>query len=188
MNRRHALMGLSAIAGHALFPDVLAGLSAIAGHALFPDVLAAFTQTGGVTTGIGSGWVVQLVNEPQSRILTEAVDTILPQTSTPGAKAARVHVFVDLVLAKCASPADQKKVLAALDALGPAFVTAAPAERQKALEAMDSAAFAMLKELTVLGYFSSEIGATQALAYDKVPGGYWGCLDLKPGQKGWATR
>ena len=46
----------------------------------------------------------------------------------------------------------------------------------------------MLKELTVLGYFSSEIGATQALAYDKVPGGYWGCLDLKPGQKGWATR
>ena len=79
-------------------------------------------------------------------------------------------------------------MLTALDALGPAFVTAAPAERQKALEAMDKDAFAMLKELTVLGYFSSEIGATQALAYDKVPGGYWGCLDLKPGQKGWATR
>jgi hypothetical protein len=67
-------------------------------------------------------------------------------------------------------------------------VSAPPAERQKALEAMDKDAFAMLKELTVLGYFSSEIGATQALAYDKVPGGYWGCLDLKPGQKGWATR
>jgi len=168
--------------------QALAGLSAIAGHALFPEVLAAFTQTGGVTTGIGSGWPGQLVNEPQSRILAEAVDTILPQTGTPGAKAARVHVFVDLVLAKCVAPADQKKVLTALDALGPAFVTAAPAERQKALEAMDKDAFAMLKELTVLGYFSSEIGATQALAYDKVPGGYWGCLDLKPGQKGWATR
>jgi hypothetical protein len=116
------------------------------------------------------------------------VDTILPQTSTPGAKAARVHVFVDLALAKCVSPTDQKKVLAALDALGPEFVAAAPAARQKALEAMEKNAFAMLKELTVLGYFSSEIGATQALAYDKVPGGYWGCLELKPGQKGWATR
>ncbi len=172
MNRRQALMGLSAIAG----------------HALFPEALAAFTQTGGVTTGIGSGWVVQVVNEAQGRILTQVVETIIPTTTTPGAEAARVHVFVDLVLAKCVSPADQQKVLTALDALGPAFVTAGPAERQKALEAMDKDAFAMLKELTVLGYFSSEIGATQALAYDKVPGGYWGCLDLKPGQKGWATR
>ena len=172
MNRRQALMGLSAIAG----------------HALFPEVLAAFAQSAPGSGRTGDGWPVQLVNEPQSRILAEAVETILPQTSTPGAKAARVHVFVDLVLAKCASPADQKKVLTALDALGPAFVAAPPAERQKALEAMDKDAFAMLKELTVLGYFSSEIGATQALAYDKVPGGYWGCLDLKPGQKGWATR
>ena len=170
MNRRQALMGLSAIAGHALFPDVL-------------DAFAA-----SIAGASQDGWPVQLVNEPQSRILAEAVDTILPQTSTPGAKAARVHVFVDLVLARCASPADQKKMLTALDGLGPAFVAAAPAERQKALEAMDKDAFAMLKELTVLGYFSSEIGATQALAYDKVPGGYWGCLDLKPGQKSWATR
>ena len=154
MNRRQALMGLSAIAGHALFPDVLAAFAA------------------SLAGGAQDGWPVQLVNESQSRILAEAVETILPQTSTPGAKAARVHVFVDLDLA----------------ALGPAFAAAAPAERQKALEAMDKDAFAMLKELTVLGYFSSEIGATQALAYDKVPGGYWGCLDLKPGQKGWATR
>ncbi len=167
---------------------VLAGLSAIAGHALFPEVLAAFTQTGGVAKGIGSGWVVQLVSEAQGRTLTQVVETIIPTTTTPGAEAARVHVFIDLVLAKCATPGDQKKVLAALDALGSGFVTADQAARQKALEAMDKDAFTMLKELTVLGYFSSEIGATQALAYDKVPGGYWGNLDLKPGQKSWATR
>jgi hypothetical protein len=172
MNRRHALMGLSALAG----------------HALFPEVLAAFAQSAPGSGWTGDGWPVQIVNEQQGRVLFEAVETILPQTGTPGAKAARVHVFVDLVLAKCASPADQKGVLAALDALGPAFVAAAPEARQKALEAMDKTAFALLKELTVLGYFTSEIGATQALAYDKVPGGYWGCLDLKPGQKGWATR
>ena len=79
MNRRQALMGLSAIAGHALFPDVL-------------DAFAA-----SIAGASQDGWPVQLVNEPQSRILAEAVDTILPQTSTPGAKAARVHVFVDLV-------------------------------------------------------------------------------------------
>ena len=170
MNRRHALMALSAVAG----------------HAVFPDVLEAFAKA--VADGVQDGTPLSLVSASQSQILAEAVDTILPTTSTPGAKAARVHVFVDQALAKCIAPADQKKLLGALDALGPAFVTATPATRQKSLEAMDKDAFAMLKELTVLGYFSSEIGATQALAYDKVPGGYWGNLDLKPGQKSWATR
>jgi hypothetical protein len=169
MNRRHALMGLSAIAG----------------HALFPGVLEAFAKAIAMPA---DAWTPQLVSAAQGQGLAEAVDTILPTTSTPGAKAARVHVFVDLVLSTCVAPADQKKLLAAIDALGPAFVTAAPAARQKALEAMDKDAFAMLKELTLLGYFSSEIGATQALAYDKVPGGYWGNVDLKPGQKSWATR
>jgi len=47
--------------------------------------------------------------------------------------------------------------------------------------------FAMMKELTVLGYFSSEIGATQALSYVHVPGSYNGCTDLQPNQKTWAT-
>ena len=170
MNRRQALMGLSAIAG----------------HALFPEVLAAFAQSAPGSGRTGDGWPVQLVNEPQSRILAEAVETILPQTSTPGAKAARVHVFVDLALASACLRRTRRRCGGARRA-GPAFMAAPPAERQKAL-GMDKDAFAMLKELTVLGYFSSEIGATQALAYDKVPGGYWGCLDLKPGQKGWATR
>ena len=48
-------------------------------------------------------------------------------------------------------------------------------------------ALGLLRELTVLGYFTSEVGATQALAYEAVPGGYRGCVDLKPGQKAWAT-
>jgi len=43
-----------------------------------------------------------------------------------------------------------------------------------------------IKELTLLGYFTSEIGATQALEYVPVPGRYEGCIDLKPGQKAWA--
>lgn len=46
--------------------------------------------------------------------------------------------------------------------------------------------FVMLKDLTLLGYFTSEIGATQALEYVAVPGRYEGCVPLKPGQKAWA--
>ncbi len=46
--------------------------------------------------------------------------------------------------------------------------------------------FSMLKDLTLTGYFTSEIGATQALEYVAVPGRYDGCVPLKPGQKAWA--
>lgn len=46
--------------------------------------------------------------------------------------------------------------------------------------------FTMLKDLTLTGYFTSEIGATQALEYVAVPGRYDGCITLKPGQKAWA--
>ena len=45
-----------------------------------------------------------------------------------------------------------------------------------ALEAAKDPFFAGLKETTVLGYCTSEIGATQALAYAHVPGDYRGCL------------
>ncbi len=47
--------------------------------------------------------------------------------------------------------------------------------------------FVIARELTILGYFTSETGATQALQYIAVPGRYDGCVDLKPGQKAWAT-
>lgn len=46
--------------------------------------------------------------------------------------------------------------------------------------------FAMLKDLTLMGYFTSEIGCTQALEYVAIPGRYEGCVPLKPGQKAWA--
>ena len=46
--------------------------------------------------------------------------------------------------------------------------------------------FQLAKELTMLGYFTSEIGAKQALDYLPVPGKYIGCMEMKPGQKAWA--
>ncbi|MFA6275719.1 gluconate 2-dehydrogenase subunit 3 family protein [Pedobacter sp. UC225_61] len=46
--------------------------------------------------------------------------------------------------------------------------------------------FAIARDLTMLGYFTSEVGATQAYEYVQIPGRYDGCVDLKPGQKVWA--
>ncbi|WP_129716265.1 gluconate 2-dehydrogenase subunit 3 family protein [Pedobacter sp. SYP-B3415] len=46
--------------------------------------------------------------------------------------------------------------------------------------------FAMMRDLTILGFKTSELGATKAFAYVDIPGRYDGCTDLKPGQKLWA--
>ncbi|MNK49425.1 hypothetical protein D3C87_682780 [compost metagenome] len=46
--------------------------------------------------------------------------------------------------------------------------------------------FSIIRDLTLLGYFTSEIGATQAYAFVEIPGRYDGCVDLKPGQKVWS--
>ena len=50
-------------------------------------------------------------------MLEALVDTILPATDTPGARQARVQVFVDLALRDCYTPAEQQLFVAGLEAL-----------------------------------------------------------------------
>lgn len=44
-----------------------------------------------------------------------------------------------------------------------------------------------IKELTILGFFTSEPGATQVLQYNQVPGPFKGCVPLAEVGKAWAT-
>jgi gluconate 2-dehydrogenase gamma chain len=44
-----------------------------------------------------------------------------------------------------------------------------------------------VKELTLLGFFTSEPGATQVLQYNQVPGPFKGCVPLSEVGKTWAT-
>jgi hypothetical protein len=46
----------------------------------------------------------------------------------------------------------------------------------------------MTKELTLLGFFTSQVGATQVLQYDPVPGAFHGCVPLAEAGNGktWA--
>jgi hypothetical protein len=139
-------------------------------------------------------------------MLEALVDTILPRTDTPGAAEARTHVFVDLALRDCYTKDEQRLFLEGLEALagecavrhGRAFESCSPEERHALLAPLDAASYApdtgprgsfvrILKDLTLVGFYTSRIGATQALAYEAVPGGFRGCLELKPGQKAWAT-
>lgn len=47
--------------------------------------------------------------------------------------------------------------------------------------------FLEMKELTLIGFFTSEAGATKVLQYNQVPGPYKGCVPLTEVGKAWAT-
>jgi hypothetical protein len=122
------------------------------------------------------------------------VDVVIPPTDTPGARDALVHVFVDLYLRDCAPKAQQEAFLKGLDEAGRGFLDASKADRLARLARLERESLAKneppeqsfvrtLKSITLLGYFTSEPGATRAAEYEQSPGPFEGCLDLKPGQK-----
>ena len=46
--------------------------------------------------------------------------------------------------------------------------------------------FAIARDLTILGFFTSEVGATQAYEFVEIPGRYDGDMKMKPGQRVYA--
>ncbi|MBK8558187.1 MAG: gluconate 2-dehydrogenase subunit 3 family protein [Lewinellaceae bacterium] len=140
----------------------------------------------------------------QEELIAEIAETIVPTTDTPGAKAAGVHKFIQKIVADCFEEADRKAFfeglkgvdLQARDRFAHDFVQCSPAERTQVLRIFESAYFndkannsfwMTLKNLCVTGYFTSEIGCTQALRYEAIPGRYDGAMPYKKGDKAWAT-
>jgi len=165
----------------------LRGASVLMGHAALGQVMVAFAASPRKAT---------FFSESEMRTLGALVDLILPATDSPAASAADTHYFIDMALPACASPAAQKTFQAAIHSLAAKHFDKLAADKQVALlkehAAQDMALeydqsfFKILKDYTLCGYFLSEIGATQALAYERVPGGFWGDLPLAPNQKAWA--
>jgi hypothetical protein len=154
------------------------------GHAALGQVMTAFAAAPGKAS---------FFNETEMRNLRALVDVILPETDSPAASAAGTHYFIDLAIPACATPAAQKTFRAGLKDFG-GFARLSPAKQVDMLKARaakdlplayDESFFKILKDYTMTGYFLSEVGATQALAYDKIPGGFQGDLPLQPNQKAW---
>ena len=183
--------------------------------------------------------------------LDDVADTILPETKTPGAKAAKVGPFMALMVTDCydakeqqifrdgmtklndacrkannvafaqATPQQRLALLEALDKEQKTYTDAVEAARRKKSDTTTTTAakkaeahleeprkeagiggdvgtataitadspphyFRMMKELTLLGYFTSEIGCKQAQRYAETPGKYDPCVPYKPGDKAWA--
>ena len=141
--------------------------------------------------------------------LDEIGETILPATTTPGAKAAKIGEYMQVIVKDCYENKNQKIFMEGLTKINDAskkkfdksFMQADAKQRTALLVELDneqkeymkkkesnesSHYFRMMKELTLLGYFTSEIGCTQALRYVDVPTKYEGCVPYKKGDRAWA--
>jgi hypothetical protein len=182
MERRYAIKKFAfVLAGVTITPDLMA------------NALANATQT------------LEKMPADKMVMLAEMADTIIPDTDTPGAKAAKVQEYIAVVVQDCFPPDrrdafwrdlaiadDQCKALN-----GKPFVDCDSVQRtaffsQLQEQAKEQPAFQQvpsfwvtLKDLTLNGYFTSEIGATQALNYDPIPGGWVPDMKIDDTTKAW---
>lgn len=132
----------------------------------------------------------QVLSEAQMRLLRELVEVIIPQTDTPGAAATDTHGFIDDQLTHCGSRDEAGQFIGELDRLAEVvrqhwrtnFADLSAVDKHAAMnsisrnespfEQFPDDFFSRLKALTVLGYYSSEAGASEELVFLPVPGGY----------------
>jgi hypothetical protein len=170
------------------------------------SMVLGYTMVGGSAIALLNGckadkspdWIPKTLNDDQIDLLAELCETILPATDTPGAKDALCHRYIDDLLTNFYTKEDQKQLLDELKIFddksklkySKAFVALTPGERESILETIVSEInankekadkkhiFTAIKEATISGYFTSEIGAKGGLgAFLQVPGPFKGCID-----------
>lgn len=177
IDRRHALAGITAMFGSALFAPIARAAGAV-------------EQTRGAVPVISDGPPSVAVFTPTQRATMVALsERVIPTTDTPGAIAAKVPEFIEKMLADWSLPADRVPIIAGLNAIEarsqsvnkvPAAKATAAQQDTLLTEAMEGvlpegrAFFEPFRQLVVTGYYTSEIGITQEREYLPVPGEYNG--------------
>ncbi len=190
MDRREAISRVTLLLGGAL---TTSGLGA------FADVLR--------TEGPGTLKIKSLASS--EALIAEIADTFIPDNKgVPGAKAAGLGPFIVMMMQDCYTADIQKHFqegLAKVEDVSKkhfqkSFIQLSLKEREEIFGLFKAEAqtqrkagiapshfFQIMADLTYLGYYTSEIGATQALRYVHIPGKYEACVPLATGQKAWAT-
>ena len=192
INRREAILRVSAMLGGV----ALVGQSAMLAGCAAPQERETSAAN-------------NLFNQSDVELLDEIAETILPETSTPGAKAAGVGPFIAMMVTDTYYPEDQQIFRRGLQDIqtrslvnyGAHFIAITSASRLQLVQDLDAEQhlfmetnppgaaahyFRMIKELTLLGYFTSEIGYTQAMRYMETPGRYDPCTPYEEGETSWA--
>lgn len=181
-------------------------LFALAGVALLADPLYAAGRS--LHARIGRG--LQVLGPHQNETVATIAELIIPATDTPGARAAKVNEFIDLVLAEWYDAADRTHFLEGLvdvdarsqELFAKEFTASTPEQQTQILTGLDSELarlrdaekngdtleastsqrfFRMMKRLTLLGYYTSEVGVTKELHNSIIPGHYDACVMLERG-------
>ncbi len=198
MNRREVLQRSAVVLGYALTGPVVAGL--MQGCKAKPQL----------------NYKPQFFNEDQAALISELSEVIIPKTDTPGAIEAGVPAFIDGMLYEVYPKEAKENFMKGLTAFneeakktyGDDFATCTSEQKTALVKkyhddlngstdtstawyksgGKNSKPFIIeMRELTLVGYFTSEPGATQTLQYNQVPGPFKGCVPLAEVGKTWAT-
>jgi len=151
----------------------------------------ASIATGCKDSAAAADEIISYLDKDTFSLLGEVVETIIPKTDTPGAKEAGVGEFIDNAVSLFTEEEQGlfTQVMEGLKEGG--FMNAPVEEREKMLLALDDVEgdikpYSILRGLVCQGYFTSEIGATQALSYLPIPGEWVPCIELSEVGKAWA--
>jgi glucoside 3-dehydrogenase (cytochrome c) hitch-hiker subunit len=136
------------------------------------------------TSGKGTPWTPKFFSAHQNETVSTLAELIIPQTETPGAKAARVNEFIDLILSEETAKVQQEFLrglewmdLRSKELFKVPFIDLAVEQQTKLLETVASdenrsaaeqvgvAFFKDFRARTIFAYYTSEVGIHQELQY-----------------------
>ena len=180
-SKRQFLKGLAALMGTSVVAQLTSG-NALASAFAYQPKLNSANQTG------------KIFNQKQMQILANICEVVLPKTDTPSAAELDVHGFMDHQLFTCFSKTQQAQSIMILDRIdqqshslfSKSYSQLSFDQQTQLLVSLESVKigftlvdkeyFQTLKSLLVFGYFTTEVGATQVLSYQAIPGGFKGSI------------
>ena len=166
--------------------DLLAGAAVLFGAELVAPLARALAAE--MPAGFSPSRTA--LTSDQRSLVAAVSERIIPTTDTPGAIAAGVPAFIEMMLADWYEPTDRNEFMAGLGVFegyariqyGTAFASLAPEEQDLVLtqamtgriSGLSTSFFEHCRQLTIMGYYTSEIGCKQERVYLPVPGRYDG--------------
>jgi len=195
IDRRELIQRVAAVMGGTLSSGAVAGV--LSGCAAMPEPKAKAAPP-------------RFFTADEQATVAVLAEQIIPRTDTPGAIDLGVPAFIDRMMADFYLPRTQDVMRAALvridtdaqAAHGMRFVALTPEQQVAQMNIYDKEQydagrrpatspdphfFRIFKELTTLGYFTTEVGATKILRYDATPGPFRGDIPLAQVGRSWAT-
>ena len=165
----------------------------VGGAVSAPAALAILQGCSAKDAPAAAAWTPKFFQGSQKDVVTAIADVILPKTDTSGALDANVPAFIDSMLADVYDAAAKERFNKGFaefekgegmkflerDAAGKTAAVKASLEAALAAENQGGKPFILMtRELTLLGFYTSQAGITENMEYSQAPGAFRGCVPL----------